>query len=209
LAGVGPGRWAAPPRRHRYNRPTSLNQSVARPVGVSGRGGEGWVPCPWDPRLEMRPSRDPHKPRAMPWWKLQKMAERGEVGPILHDWTGDRLPDGAEPGAHAMTSPRAIPGLRWRRDLALRHTARGARGAGQECPMSRSMPPLNKPVCRRLDIDPGSGLENARRERVDPRRRAIQAPAPPGLGGDAMGRSCHGAAEAFRGGGAHSRTGCG
>jgi hypothetical protein len=46
---------------------------------------EGWVPCPWDPSLEMRPSRDPHTPRALPWWKLQKMTERGELVPIVHN----------------------------------------------------------------------------------------------------------------------------
>lgn len=46
---------------------------------------EGWEPCPWDPTLEMRPSRDPQQPRALPWFRLQKMAERGEVVPILHN----------------------------------------------------------------------------------------------------------------------------
>lgn len=46
----------------------------------------GWVPCPWDPTLEMRPSR-PRKgqPRALPWWKLERMAARGEVVPIMHN----------------------------------------------------------------------------------------------------------------------------
>ena len=46
---------------------------------------EGWVPCPWDPSLEMRPSRDPRKARALPWWKLERMAARGEVIPIMHN----------------------------------------------------------------------------------------------------------------------------
>ncbi len=71
--------------------------SGAGPAGVSpGDGGappvpaldddSGWVPCPWDPTLEMRRSR-PRKgqPRALPWWKLEKMAARGEVEPILHN----------------------------------------------------------------------------------------------------------------------------
>ena len=58
--------------------------------GSSGTGSPpdddgGWVPCPWDPTLEMRPSRDPRKPRALPWFTLQKMAERGEVVPIVHN----------------------------------------------------------------------------------------------------------------------------
>lgn len=45
---------------------------------------DGWVPCPWDPTLEMRRSR-PRKgqPRSLPWWKLEKMAARGEVVPII------------------------------------------------------------------------------------------------------------------------------
>lgn len=58
------------------------------PAGTSGGDADddaGWVPCPWDPTLEMRPSRDPRKPRALPWWKLEKMAARGEVVPILHN----------------------------------------------------------------------------------------------------------------------------
>lgn len=83
------------------NRPTEPGMPCAAgtPGGSAGPGSSaaspggpetddedaGWVPCPWDPTLEMRPSRDPRKPRALPWWKLEKMAARGEVVPILHN----------------------------------------------------------------------------------------------------------------------------
>ena len=52
----------------------------------AGDDDEGWVPCPWDPSLEMRPSRTRKgRPRALPWWKLEQMAARGEVVPIIHN----------------------------------------------------------------------------------------------------------------------------
>lgn len=56
------------------------------PTPAADDDDAGWVPCPWDPSLEMRPSR-PRKgqPKALPWWKLERMAARGEVVPILHN----------------------------------------------------------------------------------------------------------------------------
>ena len=60
----------------------SAGPGQATPTGDD----EGWVPCPWDPSLEMRPSRTRKgRPRALPWWKLEQMAARGEVVPIMHN----------------------------------------------------------------------------------------------------------------------------
>ncbi len=59
--------------------------------------GEGWVPCPWDPSLERRTTQTRKgRPRALPWWKLEQMAARGEVVPIVYNGrlVGYRTPPG-------------------------------------------------------------------------------------------------------------------
>lgn len=41
----------------------------------------GWVPCPWDPALEMKPTRR----RRVLWWEIARQVQRGDLVPILED----------------------------------------------------------------------------------------------------------------------------
>ena len=49
--------------------------------GAPTQDEEGWVPCPWDSRLEMRPA----KGRRIPWHEVLRRADRGELVPIMHN----------------------------------------------------------------------------------------------------------------------------
>ncbi len=59
-----------------------------------------WRPCPWDPRLEMRPSRDRRRgPPRLPWFVLERMARDGLAEPIIVEGR--------------LIGYRTRPGMRW------------------------------------------------------------------------------------------------